>query len=64
VLVAGGRHDADLSDATECVGSNIGTARMVAEIFSEQFFDPVRSREARFDRYLRNRGSPLREYFQ
>jgi hypothetical protein len=60
VLVASGGHGADLSHAAECLGSNIGTIRVVAEIFNEQFFAPVWRREARFDRYLRNRESPTR----
>ena len=54
MLVANGGHNADLSHAPEHVGSKIGTARVVTEIFCEQFVVPVWSREARLDRYLRN----------
>ena len=54
VLVANRCHGADLPHAPERLGSNIGTTRMVAQIFAQQFFPPVRSREARLDRYLRN----------
>jgi hypothetical protein len=60
VLVADSRHNADLSDASERVGSNVGTARLVAQIFSKQFFVSVRSRQARLNRYLRNGESPNR----
>jgi len=63
VLVASGGHSADLSHATESLGSNIGAVRVIAEIFSEQFFASVRRHEARFDRYLRNRRIPLGECF-
>jgi hypothetical protein len=58
VLVANGRHHADLSHAPESVRSIIRTTLLVAQIFREQFFAPVRSREARFDRHLRNGESP------
>jgi len=54
VLVAYGSYSADFSHAPEGVGSNVGTTWLVAEIFSEQLFAPVRSREACLDRYLRN----------
>jgi hypothetical protein len=33
---------------------------VIAEVFGEQFVVPVRSREARLDRHLRNGGSPNR----
>jgi len=52
--VAYRRYSAEFSHAPEDVGSNIGTSRLVAQIFSEQFFAPIRRREARLDRYLRN----------
>jgi hypothetical protein len=60
VLVADGRHRANLSHEPERMGGNVGTARLVAEILGEQFFAPVRRREARLDRYLRNGESPNR----
>lgn len=45
---------ADVLHTSEHMGSNIGTARVVAEVFRELFFAAVRSRDARLDRYLRN----------
>jgi len=46
---------AEFRQASEPTGSNIGTARVVAKVFRKLFFASVRSREARFNRYLRNR---------
>jgi hypothetical protein len=60
VLVAYGYGKAELPRASERVGSNIGTTRVIAKIFCEQFFAPVWSLEARLDRYLRNGDSPDR----
>ncbi len=60
MLVANGSDKAELRHASEHLGCNIRTARVVAEVFGEQFFAPVRSREARLDRYLRNGESPNR----
>ena len=60
MLVAYGCNSADLFHAPEHLSSNVGTVRVIAEIFSEQFFAPVRSREARPNRYLRNGGTPNR----
>ena len=54
VLVANGCDKAELLRASERVSSNIGTAWVVTEVFGELFFAPVRSCEARLDRYLRN----------
>jgi hypothetical protein len=54
VLIANGYDKAELPRASERMGSNIGTPRLVAEIFSEQFFAAVRIGQARLDRYLRN----------
>ena len=45
---------ADFLYASEHMGSNIGTARVVAEVFRQLFFAAVRSRDAHLDRYLRN----------
>ena len=59
MLVASDSDKAEFRHASEHLGSNIGTAWMVTEILSEQFFAPVRNREARLDRYLRNGESPL-----
>ena len=58
VLVANHGHEAKLRNATEHAGSNIGTARVVANIFRENFFAAVWSRDARLNRYPRN-GKPL-----
>jgi hypothetical protein len=60
MLVAYGCYSADLSHTPEHVGSNVGTTCLIAQIFCEQLFAPVRSREARLDRYLRNGKPPLR----
>ena len=54
MLVANGSDKAEFRHASEHLGRNIRTAWVVAEIFGEQFFAPVWSREARLDRYLRN----------
>ena len=54
MFVADGGHRADFSHATERMGSNVGAAWLVAEVFGEKFFAPVRRREARLDCYLRN----------
>jgi hypothetical protein len=58
VLGANRCHNAHFPHTPERLGSNIGTAGLVAQIFCKQFFVSVRSREARFDRYLRNGESP------
>ena len=58
MLVANGCHSADLFHATKHMGGNIGTARMVAQIFCQQLFASVRSCEAGLNRYLRNGKSP------
>ena len=58
VLIANGRGKSELPYTSQNAGSNIRTAWMVAEVFGEQFFAPVRRRQARLDRYLRNRESP------
>jgi len=55
VLFANCSTNAELLHASEHMGSNIGTARVVAEIFPKLFFAAVRSRDTRLNRYLRNR---------
>lgn len=57
MLVTNGCYQAELHRASEHMGSNVGTSRVIAEIFGEQLFAPVWSLEARLDRYLRNRDS-------
>jgi len=59
VLVASDNDKEESRHASEHLGSNIGATRVVTEIFSEQFFAPVRHHEARLDRYPRDRESPL-----
>jgi hypothetical protein len=54
VLAANGSDKAKFSHASEHLGRYIRTAWVVAEVFGEQFLVPVRSRESRLDRYLRN----------
>jgi hypothetical protein len=58
VFVADGGLGPDLSHEAKGMGSDIRTARVVAQIFREQFFAPVRRLKARLDGYLRN-GSAL-----
>ena len=60
MLVTNDSDSSELHHASEHLGSNIGTAGVVTEIFGEQFFAPVRSRDACLDRYLRNWESPIR----
>jgi hypothetical protein len=60
MLVANDGGIAEFHHTTEYLGSNMGASRVVTEIFSEQFFAPVRSRETRLDRHLRNGESPNR----
>jgi hypothetical protein len=53
-------HSAYLYQASENASSSIGTARVVAQIFSERFFVAVRIFETGPDRYLRHsKGSVL-----
>jgi len=51
VFVADSGGGADFHRAPEHVSSNVGTAVVVAEIFREHFFAPVRRCEARLDRH-------------
>jgi hypothetical protein len=53
VLIANDSDKVEFSHASEHLACNIRTARVVAEVLGEQFVVPVRSREARLDRYLR-----------
>ena len=61
VLIANHGDEAKLHNATEHASSNVGTARVVANVFPKNFFAAVRSRHARLNRYLRNRESLLAE---
>ena len=58
MLIANDSGKVDFRHASEHLACNIRTARVVAEVFGEQFFVPVRSRDARLDRYLRYRETP------
>jgi hypothetical protein len=51
VFLANNRGQAKVSEASEHLGSNIGTVLVVAEVFGEQFFTSVWSRKARFNGY-------------
>jgi hypothetical protein len=59
VFVADSCGGTDLHHAAEHMGSNVGTARLIAKVFGEEFVVPVRCLEARLDGYLRNRKSPF-----
>jgi hypothetical protein len=61
VLVANGGDKTHVRHTSKHLRSNIGTPWVVAEIFDEQFFVPVWSREVRLYRYWRN-GKSLNEY--
>src|SRR5580658_546958 len=58
VFLANNRGQAKVSEASEHLGGNIGAVLVVTEVFGEQFFSSVRSREAGLDGYPRNRESP------
>lgn len=53
MLIANHSDKVEFCHASEHLACNIRTAWVVAEIFGEQFFAPIRRREARLDRYLR-----------
>jgi hypothetical protein len=55
VLFANCSAKAEFLHTSEHMRSNIGTVWMVAEIFRKLFFATVRGRDARLNRYLRNR---------
>lgn len=61
VLVANDRDVAQLHHASKHMGSNIGTAGVIAEVFGEQFVAAVRSLEARLDYHVRNGECPPTE---
>jgi hypothetical protein len=58
VFLANDRGQAKVGEASEHLGSDIRTVFVVADVFGEQFFASVRSREARFNGYSRNGESP------
>jgi hypothetical protein len=62
VLVANHGHEAKLHNATEDVSGNIGAAGVVANVFCENFFATVWSRDASFNGYPRNRVPLLAGY--
>jgi len=61
VLVANHGHETKLHNAAQHASSNVGTARVVANVFRENFFAAVWSRHTRLNRYLRNREPLLAE---
>ena len=63
MLVADRRHRPNLNHAAQYVSRTIGTSRLVAQIFHENLFPPVRCLEARVDRYPRN-GSTLNQIYR
>ena len=58
MFLADNRRQAKVCEASERMGSNVGTVLVVTKVFSEQLFAPVRSGDARFDRNLRYGESP------
>ena len=58
MLVANDSGPVEFHHAPEHLGSDVRTARLIAQIFREKLFVSVRSPEACFDRYLRNGRSP------
>jgi hypothetical protein len=54
MLVASNSDRMEFHHASEYLGCNIGTARMITKIFREYFFVAVRGRQTRFDRYVRD----------
>jgi len=58
VFLANNRSQAKVREASERLGSNIGTVLVVTEVFSEHLFASVWSGEARFNGYPRNGESP------
>jgi hypothetical protein len=59
VFLANNRGHAKVREASQRLGSNIRTILVVAEVFGEQFFASVWSREARFNDYPRNGDPPI-----
>ena len=63
MLIANDNDLAQFHHASNHVSSNIGTAGVIADVFGKQFVVAIWSREARFDRHVRNRESPqLNDY--
>jgi hypothetical protein len=58
MLVANDSDTAEFNHTSQHLCSNIGTPRMVTEIFDEQFFVPGWSRETCLDCHLRNGETP------
>lgn len=54
MVVADGSGGTDFHCAPEQMGGNVGTVRLVAQIFGKKLFAPVRRFEARLDGYVRN----------
>ena len=60
VLFADGCAEAEFSNAAEQLSSDVGTARVVAQILGKLLFLAVWSYEARLNRYPRHGESPYR----
>jgi hypothetical protein len=60
VFITNDSGEAEFPHPPERLSGNIGTTREVTQIFGEQFFAPVRTGEARLDRYVRNGDPPNR----
>lgn len=54
MFVADSCDGTDFHRTPKQMSGNVGTARLVAQIFGEEFFAPVRRLEARLDGYVRN----------
>ena len=54
VLLANRGHSAEFHNDSERMGSNIGTAGVVADVFRKLFFTAFRTDDACPNRYLRN----------
>jgi len=63
VLIANGRHQAKFRDDAEHMRRNIGTARVVAEIFREFFFVALWRGKARLNRDPRHNADRDIEYY-
>ena len=59
MLVANYREKAEFRHDPEHMRSNIGKARVVADVLRKLFFTSVRTDDDGLDRYLRNRKSPV-----
>ncbi len=61
VLVTNDSSVSEFHYTAEHLSCNIGTARVITDVFSELLFEPVCIREARFYHHSRNGESPCRD---